>query len=298
MKLNKLAPLVNIYEKYPLQQHHLKVYALIDAAQESRFLEWFEHLKQGCLLTEAAGEQARKVSPHLVCLPANFTADEWEFIENKAAGTAKLTLIVSPLGFNALFEHLRKFVEVKFVDGNEMFLAFWDPQILATLLGHTQDQSLYVKEQVFSAEQKNALMQPIQTWWYWNRHGQLHHMIGQGQNLTEPVQLQTPLAFTVQQEEKIVEATLPDNLMYYLKENNQFLINGLSDAQLYEKIKQDLEDAKTYELYMVKDLLNFICLKLMYKENFETDPSLNTLFEQLKQKQITMDDLMQKIMQG
>jgi hypothetical protein len=33
-----------------------------------------------------------------------------------------------------------------------------------------------------------------------------------------------PLTFTVEQEEMMVEATFPDNLIYYLKLNNEFLI--------------------------------------------------------------------------
>jgi hypothetical protein len=43
-----------------------------------------------------------------------------------------------------ILEHLRKFLEVKFEGGLEMFLAFWDPVILATLVGHKENKTLYV----------------------------------------------------------------------------------------------------------------------------------------------------------
>ncbi|MNT90281.1 hypothetical protein D3C72_2311540 [compost metagenome] len=43
------------FEKYPLDQVGLNVYALADAAQDKTFLKVLEHLRQKCLLTEAGG---------------------------------------------------------------------------------------------------------------------------------------------------------------------------------------------------------------------------------------------------
>ncbi|MFH4338948.1 DUF4123 domain-containing protein, partial [Acinetobacter baumannii] len=80
-----------------------------------------------------------------------------------------MTIIVSPLSFNYLFEHLRKFLEVKFEGGLEMFLAFWDPVILATLVGHKENKTLYVEGPVFNAQQIEDLLTPLQSWWYWDR---------------------------------------------------------------------------------------------------------------------------------
>jgi hypothetical protein len=48
------------FEKYPLDQVGLNVYALADAAQDKTFLKVLEHLRQKCLLTEAGGEKARE----------------------------------------------------------------------------------------------------------------------------------------------------------------------------------------------------------------------------------------------
>jgi hypothetical protein len=91
------------FEKYPLDQVGLNVYALADAAQDKKFLKVLEHLRQKCLLTEAGGEKAREISPHLLQLPKDFTALEWEWIEKNIAGTTKMTIIISPLSFDYLY---------------------------------------------------------------------------------------------------------------------------------------------------------------------------------------------------
>ncbi len=130
------------FEKYPLDQVGLNVYALADAAQDKTFLKVLEHLRQKCLLTEAGGEKAREISPHLLQLPKDFTALEWEWIEKNIAGTTKMTIIISPLSFDYLYKHLRQFLDVEFDGGLEMMLAFWDPAILATLVGHKADVTI------------------------------------------------------------------------------------------------------------------------------------------------------------
>lgn len=97
------------FEPHSLAEVGLNVFALADAAQDDSFLKKFEHLRQKCLLLEASGEEAKAVSPHLLQLPQDFSSQEWQWIQQNIAGTARMTIIVSPLSFNYLFEHLRKF---------------------------------------------------------------------------------------------------------------------------------------------------------------------------------------------
>ena len=73
----------------------------------------------------------------------------------------------------------------------------------------------------------------------------------------------------------MVEATFPDNLIYYLKLNNEFLISHMTDNELYQFVIKSIPEARAYNLFGTRDILNFICLKLIYKENFLTDKGLN-----------------------
>jgi len=175
--------LLDIFTTKVLEDPDLNIYVLADAAQESKFLKAFTHLRQKCLIIEAAGEKARAVSPHLLQMPIDFFANEWQWIQKNAAGTSIITIIVSGLSFKSLFDHLRCFLEIQLEGGLDLFLAFWDPAILATLVGNKEDSSLYVQGPVFNEKQIQDLLTPIHSWWYWNRVAQLQKIIGFNQYL-------------------------------------------------------------------------------------------------------------------
>ncbi len=288
----RLKVLFKTFEKYSLERLALNAYAVADAAQDAKFLKSLVHLRQKCLFIEAAGEKAKAVSPHLLQLPQDFSAKEWDWLAKNVAGTSNMTIIITSLPFDLLFEHLRQFLEVKLDGGLEMFLAFWDPAILATLLGNQEDQSLYIKGPVFNEQQVENLLAPIQSWWYWDRTRSLQAIFGLNQKFEQLPVIATPLHFSVEQEERIVEATLPDNLIYYLKLNNSFLIDDMDDAQRYAFVINTLPEAREYTLTGTRDLLNFMCLKLLYKENFSLDEQLQKMLFKLKHKQISMDEVM------
>ena len=288
----KLQILFKTFESFPLDQVGLNIYAMADAAQDKKFLKVLEHLRQKCLLKEASGEIAKEISPHLVQLPKNFTAAEWLWIEKNIAGTARMTFIVTPLSFDYLFKHLRQFLDVEFEGGLEMMLAFWDPAILATLVGHKADKTLYVKGPVFNHQQIKSLLQPIQSWWYWDRLGNIHGVFGINERVDVLPVIETPLKFTVKQEEMMVEATFPDNLIYYLKLNNSFLVDKIDDYELYQFVINTIPEARNYHLSGTRDILNFICLKLIYKENFSSDMKIKIQLDNLKDKKVSMDEVM------
>lgn len=63
MQLNQpLELLFKTFQRYPLDEIGLNVYAIADAAQDKSFLKVLEHLRQRCLLIEASGEKAKAVS--------------------------------------------------------------------------------------------------------------------------------------------------------------------------------------------------------------------------------------------
>jgi hypothetical protein len=255
--------LFKTFERYPLDQIGLNIYAIADAAQDKKFLKVLEHLRQKCLLKEASGEKAKEISPHLIQLPKNFTSLEWEWIESNIAGTPKMTIIITPLTFDYLYKHLRNFLDVEFDGGLEMMLAFWDPAILATLVGHKADKTLYVQGPVFNPQQIEALLKPVQSWWYWDRLSNLQSIFGLNERVEVLPSIEKPLHFTVEQEEMMVEATFPDNLIYYLKLNNSFLVDKIDDESLYEFVIESIPEARDHYLSGTRDILNFICIKLI-----------------------------------
>lgn len=276
--------------------NEFSIYALIDAAQDRFFLKKNYHLQARNLLTEAAGVKAAEISPHLVKLSHISNNIEWQYINRKVVGTPRMTIIISALSFDDLYTHLRQFTNVKFVGGLEMFLAFWDPTILGTLLGQKTDLTLYIKQQVLSPEQKKVLLEPIHCWWYWDRLKHLQKIEGKGQNdLLRFYDWRNPLEFTVEQEEQMIEATFPDLLIYYLKLNNPFLVENFNSWDLYQYVIEKISQAREYTLNGTRDILNFICLNLIYKDNFENNKQLQSSLLNVKANKITMDQAMEEI---
>lgn len=284
------------FAQYPLDQVGLNAFALADAAQDHRFLKDLNYLKIQCLLKEATGEKAKKISPHLIALSNDFNAPEWGWVERYVAGSPNMTIIVTSLNFDSLYHHLRQFLEIKFDSGLEMMLAFWDPFILATLVGQDKDKTLYVDGPVLDQKQREDFLKPIQSWWYWDRLEHLHAIFGTNESIHAFPYSEQGLHFSEEQEEMMVEATFPDNLIYYLKLNNSFLVDKFDDYELYQFVISAIPEARNYGLNGTRDILNFICLKLIYKENFLQDMKLQFVLKKIKDKQITMDDAMQTLM--
>ncbi len=70
--------------------------------------------------------------------------------------------------------------------------------------------------------------------------------------------IETPLHFSSEQEEMMVEATFPDNLMYYLKLNNSFLVDKIDDDTCISWWLRVSLKARAYDLSGTRDILNFI----------------------------------------
>lgn len=290
---NQMNILFKTFEKYPLDEIGLNIYALADAAQDKKFLTYLNNLRIKCLLKEASGEKAREISPHLIALPKDFESIEWSWISKNISGTPQMTIIVTKLSFEELYDHLRKFLEVRFEGGLEMILAFWDPLILATLIGNNKDKKLYVAGPVLDYEQSSTFLGPVQSWWYWDRLGELQVLFGLNKIYEhyEKNKIE-PLVFSAEQEELMVEATFPDNIIYYLKLNNSFLIREISDIDLYDFVTSSIPEARLYGLSGTRDILNFICLKLIYGNDYLNISKVNDVLNLLKNKKIDMDEAM------
>lgn len=279
------------YVRLPEIDEHLYWYALVDAAQDNRLPHALHSIYSLCLLTQAAGEKAVKVSPHLVQLSSDFNDTQWEWINQHAAGKPSLTLICSYLDFDQLFNHLQQFLDVNLEGGLEMTLAFWDPAILACLVGQEDDSTLYVQGPALSAAQKNLFLAPMHSWWYWDRKGDIHAIFGEREELVYKGLI--PLQFTAAQEDMLVEATLPDTLLYYLNLNHPLLIEAVPEDKRYDFICQKIADARSFGLNGLKDMLNFICIILIYKERMNDDENILSVLERVKNKEINMDQAMQ-----
>jgi len=170
-----------------------------------------------------------------------------------------------------------------------MVLAFWDPAILGTLVGQADDGTLHVPGPVLDPAQLSALLGPVVAWWYCDRASQWHRIDTPAvrNDSAEP----KAFALTQAQEDMLVEASVPDQVLYQLELNQPALWDAdKTHAMRYGFVKSVLGSARQLGLVGVRDLVNFTALCLIYRRRMQTDPAILQLLDQVQRKALTLDE--------
>ena len=280
----------------------LKLYAIADAAQDKRLpLAINGGANNGCLFGHEVGGPVYAVSPHLVHIAdtsASSAALKW--IERNAAGKPSVTLLASNLPFDALLAHLYKHLDLRLDDGHEMFLAFWDPAILAALVGQQDDHTLYVHGPIFTPPQRASLLAPVAWWWCWDRDGAAHVIepladVDIALDVAAEADSVLPLRFNAAQIDLLVEASVPDHILAHLELNLPAALMKVPVEQRYAYAVAQLLKARTYGLLGCGDLTNYVGLGFMWREDFDRHPIIASLLADVKAKKITFDAAMQSM---
>ncbi|MEY2891790.1 MAG: hypothetical protein RJA98_1698 [Pseudomonadota bacterium] len=278
-------------ESHPQSPLHL--YVLAEAGQDR--LTWQRLLRYASQHLSLLGEQdngASAVSPHLLDLGLVMQASaELQGALAIPHPSPAFTLLTSPLSLGELHAHLSQFTEVRLAGGIEMILAFWDPAILGTLVGQESDDSLHVAGPVFDPDQRQTLLAPLAGWWYCDREARWHG-IRQTENASALAMVH-PITLTQTQEDLLVEASVPDQVLYHLALNRPNLLDETkSHAMHHGFVKAVLGPARALGLTGMRDLVNFTALCLIYRRRMQTDPHILSLLDQVQQKTLTLDQAM------
>lgn len=266
-------------------------YAIADSAQNAALPGAIaEHgADVRCLLGATQGSPLAEKSPHLVRLPPPGAGSAaWQWIAKVAPYQPSVSIVASVLPFDALFAQLRQFTEIRLSDDYDMFFGFWDPAILGTLIGQPDDTTLHVKGPVFDADQRALLFGGLAGWWYWDRDGHLHAVdVGD----SPPVRLPAPIVLTQPQVDQLVEAGVPDHVLYFIDLNQPFLLNDIAPRDRYAYVKQALTGARAIGLVSMRDLVNYVCMTLIYGERWYVDPQIADLLARVERGDIRFDDV-------
>jgi hypothetical protein len=272
---------------------HAHVYVLADPAQDKTLPSalLFESGSAVCLLD--GGADVRTVAPYLIRIEqANYVrAAEW--LDRHASNVPCATLLISTTSLEMLAGHLSAFVDVVLPDRTVMALAFWDPSILAVLNGAKGDDTQHIRGPVLAAEQQQAFLAPILEWWYWDRTGILQS-IGRAANPVSDTAslIQLPLQLDQHQVDELVEATVPDSILYYIRLNMPGLLLRIPESERYTFIRTQILSARQYGIEGTGDLVNYCCIALAYGDSFNVRSEVAVLLERVKVKVLTFDDLM------
>jgi hypothetical protein len=273
-------------------------YAIADAAQHKALpgaLVQHSQLKHRCLFDTAKDSPIAAHSPHLVTLPVPAMHNEaphaaWKWIERYAPDIPCISVLASSLDFDDLHRHLSQWTEVLLPDGEDMFFAFWDPMILGTLMGQTDDRTLYVAGPVLNEAQRAGLTAGIESWSYWDRDGHIR-VLQIDKSATLPAS--NPLQLTYQQMDMLVEASVPDHVLHYVELNQAHLLSSMDACQRYSIVREHLTQAKTLGLTGMGDMVNYVCAALIYGPAIEQDPQITGLLEQVRTHRLTLDQALE-----
>ncbi len=260
-------------------------YVIVDAAQNKAL--WLKLAAKFASLPILEASEAEMI-PHLVALPAPDQIDQTTRKLLDRAHSADLSVLCSTMAHAPLRDHLRAHTAVRLSGGIEMLLAFWDPAILGTLIGHTGDDTLHVKGPVLLPEQKTAFLHPISAWCYRDREENVHCLEGSADPVAhEP----SPLVLDQAQEDALVEAGVPDQLLYHLETNRPTLFDpDLPHHRRYRFVRAVLPSARQLGLTGMRDLTNFVAICLIYRQRIQTDPEILQLLDQVQKKKLSFDE--------
>lgn len=276
----------------------LLLFALVDPAQDRSASQRLSKLSQQHASLLASFSAPQDSAPQLLLLGAvdKLSEETWRLVE-RSVSSAACTFLLSGSSLNSLQQHLARFVDVRLSGGVEMLLALWDPAILGTLVGQADDSTLHVPGPVLSPTQRNDLLSPLVAWWYGDREQHWHRIAGSGLNTEATRETKTRLTLTQAQEDALVEASVPDQVLFHLQQNRPSLLNNpdLPHANYHRFVRQVLPAARMLGLEGMRDLVNFVALCLIYRQRMETDPQILQLLNQVQRKTLTMDEAMKRM---
>jgi hypothetical protein len=266
----------------------LNWYAIADSAQHSALPKALIHGARNvrCLLGASQGSPLAQHSPHLVelCSPQE-ASNSWSWISLNAKSKPCVSIIATRKSFEELFSQLSDCVEVVLPDGDVMYFAFWDPAILGTLMGQADDQTLHVKGPVLNSRQREKILNEMNGWWYWDRSGEVHSIV----SFEAGCQIDDgPIFLSQVQVDDLVEASVPDHVLYHIKSNQHYLLNDVMPEKRYFLVSHALERARAIGLTGMRDLVNYVCVELIYKERIH-DAAIKRVFDEVKNGRIKFD---------
>ena len=274
----------------------LSLFVLIDIAQEPSLLQQIRDndLPSACLYGYDADAPIASGTPRLVQIDPLRDEKLLSRLIRHSSSRPVATVIAASCSLAMLLSHLRNSMDVRLEGHDDMFLAIWDPSILGVLIGAKADKTLYVEGPVFAQEQAKALVGPIRHWWYWDRKGNRHD-VAQRIAQSDILAAALPLQLNAEQVEILVEASVPDHLIYHLGTNLPELLEKLPTEKRYEFVCQQLKRARTYGLEGTGDLVNYVAIALAFGAQFDEQAEAAAILQQVKDKKLSFDQAIKSL---
>jgi len=130
------------------------------------------------------------------------------------------------------------------------------------------------------------LTDEVAYWWYWDRIGEMHEVRGETKHVSGLQSIQ----LNQNQVDDLVEASVPDHILYYLSLNQPQLIDKIDPFERYEIVRKALAQARDVRLTQMRDLVNFVCLSFIYREKMYFCKEISNLLETVRSGRVTFSE--------
>jgi hypothetical protein len=246
------------------------LYALIDGAQIDNIevkISKFRAPFAKPLFDNTTEAALKEVSPWLVLADKNATQSKFirRCLELQGASHS-ITWIISPLDSDALFQSLTQRTSATLSGNLDMMLRYFDTYRLPDL------------HSVLEEDQKNIFFGCANAWIYIDRQGEVAVI----ESSYAPQDAFTALVFTESQEQRILDASFPDELLRILQQDQAELVEEMPPQERYDQVKALVESAKNYKIENTKDLLYFCIVALSEGDDFNEQPKWAEILDKVK----------------
>lgn len=208
-------------------------FLLLDGARFEKVESWLtRHVPTECwssLLGATLGSPLMSASPVLIRLDAQVANEPLRRILKQKEYRRAVSVLVSDLSLAELAAHLNDYITVLDPDQSRWFLAFWDPYILASLVGLSPAISAIVPGPVFTPKQISGLLHPITCWCFHDRNGEARAVTQQ----THQEGSKPPFDLTQDQMDQLMDISLPEAIINTLVEVAPQLVPDRDSTELH-----------------------------------------------------------------
>ncbi len=293
----QMRPAAEVWAQYFKQrlksESDAQLYVLLDLAQSPSLKDLLPEADAQPLFGFARNSKEAQLSPWLVKLGAagaqlgkpqeKLLSHVLSIIQTQPCASLPTTGCDMPV----LLAHLRRAMDAKLQGQVAMYLAFWDPAVLAALMGQS-DLSIDIRmEAVLDAAQRQALLGPVTRWICWIRAGRLVEYAPAQDAVKNAAPL--PLSLSKTQIDGMLAANL---LIYYLRLNQPTMRDKLPPLPMYWFVRQQIAFAARYGLSGTRDLINYLCVAPIVGARFDRLPKFKPVLARVKAGALPFDKAM------
>jgi hypothetical protein len=204
----------------------------------------------------------------------------FEWIGKNGTYTSTVIMLTSPLQVESLRNRLTARLDVRISEDMKAMLRFFDPRIFEGLMN------------VLDPKQLAKFLAPAGRWWYVDRAGKFISVDAKFNAVDESA---VPLELNAKQEFDLIDASDPDRVLAFLRENVPDLIQKQPLSAQYDFVATNLQAARNAGLTSLGDFALYNIVVLIKGLDFIKGETWSRLMNEVKSKSAEFMELVSSL---